>query len=789
MRLSPPPSLRLDRSRLLADLVARVARTRPELAEALGDPADPSWLLIEQAAWMVERLSEQLDALPHATLQRMGAWLGAQLRPATPAIGVVTLTPREPGLLSWGADRPSPWRLFTAQTETRGLIEFSLFERGAPVRPATLRSWTAVRQGELVGRAGRVRALDGARVRYRINTTSPEDTKTRLSAAATALRERRLGWLNLEVRTRGDAEVVVEAWVDLSGVFARTAPEGLTRGGDLEGDLGSLDTAPWTPAVRLAALPGLPRARHGEVPLPGRAEGALLVPDLPADLPVAALLDGRVWPLPASVVQGIWTALVHQDSALAGLRPTVEHALQPQADPAEPTWLASALNAAAWGRLADREGRQLLHVTLEGRSTVPLRIGLIHPTGSRPTAPTGWFLSRGVLHPESMSARESWSIHLPAADRPGLVGLSAFDLPVPPDADAVILTLDAEPLEVLLNTTLVINAPPVLDGRELTLRRAVPEAITLLSEDLVDRGVLDRLLEHPLSSAVRQHLRRLPLASFAVEGGPPIRDLAGLSVDTGSGEIVFGAPDPLGAVLELPVGATVSLDWYRCTQGADGEVEAGAIQFVEQPPRTSPAIDAARNPLGTFYGQAREPEEACRARVFGPADPSPVLPGDWERAVRAELGARGQGWSVRCWSHAERALLSYALWPLDPDDDAAATLRQELDAAGPDVLLVALGPAEGPLSEAELAWASEVIAGLVRRTWERRPLVREALVTRLWPLTLVGTAPADLVLPCHHPPALGAGALVDGLGRRRKAPRERLMLNAAVIAVRPEEAP
>ena len=81
------------------------------------------------------------------------------------------------------------------------------------------------------------------------------------------------------------------------------------------------------------------------------------------------------------------------------------------------------------------------------------------------------------------------------------------------------------------------------------------------------------------------------------------------------------------------------------------------------------------------------------------------------------------------------------------------------------------------------------VAALIGRTWERRPMIREAIVTRLWPLSLQGGPREAPPLPCHHPDAMGQGVLRDGLGRRHRVPRARLLLNAAVVAIATEETP
>ena len=111
--------------------------------------------------------------------------------------------------------------------------------------------------------------------------------------------------------------------------------------------------------------------------------------------------------------------------------------------------------------------------------------------------------------------------------------------------------LDGEIRGAVANPALVVQAPEVADGREIVAERAVPEAVTLMGEDVVTDGVRERLLEQPLPARVAQILRRLPLASFSVPGQDPIRDFAGLAVDASAGELMLNAPDPRGLVREL----------------------------------------------------------------------------------------------------------------------------------------------------------------------------------------------------------------------------------------------
>ena len=155
---------------------------------------------------------------------------------------------------------------------------------------------------------------------------------------------------------------------------------------------------------------------------------------------------------------------------------------------------------------------------------------------------------------------------------------------------------------------------------------------------------------------------------------------------------------------------------------------------------------------------------------------------------------------VRCWSHAERSLVSTALWPqvvpenMTPElEQETIALRASLTNAGPETLLVVIGPQEGAISEERLDWARQVVKGLVKRHMRRLPVIRRAIVTRFWPLTLLGDAEragiptpsfaiSDMVgelegesetLPILH----------DEDGRETTPPDAMLLLNAAVVKV------
>ena len=790
MVIAPPPSLAVDRAALLRDVADRLSARSPELASRLQDPTDPSWMLVDQCAWMVEQLSLSLDELPLTMLQGFVRLMGGQKNPALPALGVVVVEPREAGTLVHPPDGPAPWRFFTGQTETHDVVEFALAEPSVPVRRAAWRGHCRLREGalEISGAASgegvqaqithprepRAPAPLREVARYTVVSTSPEELCKTVGAAIALLAERRIGWLSLSAAVQGAHHVVIEARIEPGRAFARSCPGGLSPGGDLSADWATLDDVTWTPPVRLGPSLLLP----GDCDLyPGSRDGELIVTHVPAGFPVAELLEQRATPLPATVVTAIWTTLSRMDERLSGLRPAVKRALE-QPDPAL-GWLSAALPQ--WGRLAAAQRATFLHLSLEPAERGPIRLGLmLDPRAPAPGVEV-WTLDP-QLGAAPLDLSEAWAIDLP--DSRGDTRLLGLNVELPPNVQGLLLVLDGEIRGAVANPALVVQAPEVADGREIVAERAVPEAVTLMGEDVVTDGVRERLLEQPLPARVAQILRRLPLAGFSVPGQDPIRDFAGLAVDASAGELMLNAPDPRGLVRELRPGDRLTLDWYRRTDGELGEVPAGAIAFVEHPPRTRPALNAVTNPLGTGYAAARESDEDCRSRLFAPADGLPVLPGDWERAIKLDLGTRGRSWTVRCWGYAERSLLSTAIWPIGADNEDAERLAEELEDAGPNRLLVALGPLSGDLSESDLAWARSVVMARVRRVRARLPAVEDAIVTRLWPLSLVSaTAAGDVILPCYEPTALPAGELRDAEGRTAARPRVRALLNAVIVNV------
>jgi len=817
VRVPPPGSLKLDRQILLRDVRERLAKRLPKYGAEEPDPTDPGWLLIEQAAWMVEILSEQLDRYPYQVVQHFVRMMGGTLRPAQPSVGAVVLDCTRPGVLTQDAKRPSSWRFFTAQTETRDHIEFVSAEPKAAIRRGAVEGLAWIEGGELF-RLGRPAAAEGIEaqvcwrgepersgvfdreeVRFLLVSDNLEGLLETVSSAVEQLRERHLGWLALEAEAT-DEHVVISARVDPAGAFARSAPGGLWGGGDLSGDWGHLDGTEWTPPVTVADHSSLPRYLRAAAPMPGEDEGTILLPGIPEQFPLGRLLVRNAAPLPRAAVDAIWRTLTHIDTKLLPFKPAIQrHFPAPEEDAGEPSWVADALDGGLWDRLATPAPQTVAHVQLapgsRGKGTARLAL-IFRDLGDDDLPPIRLYgkTRTGRLPVEPLRHRVAWRLAAPPprSDQ-GMWVLVALDVTLPEEMSSLLVAVSGRPEAALLNPLLVTNMPAVHDGRTVAVRRNVPEGISLLHQDLVTPQTIGQLAGEPLHDTTLAAIRKLPLASFGLDRGPDIRDWAGVDVDAAEGLVTINAPDPAGELRALRPGQEIQLDWYRRTDGATGDVEAGAINLVEQTEGDDPHVVGVTNPLGTFFGAARETAEAAVERLFAPHGDTPVLPSDHERMIRQALGSRGRGWFVRCWTYSERSLVSTALWPVQepgttPESESARLLGGLAD-AGPDTLLVALGPLDGPMSEEDLDWARRVVEQQVRRLSERIPVLRNALVTRFWPLTLdADEEMADLVVPCFDLQKL-RGTLRDEQDRTAAPPQAALFLNAAVmaVAVRKEE--
>lgn len=812
MRVPQPGLLKLEQEALLRDVRDRLAERMPSYQENIDDPTDPGWLLLEQAAWMVELLSEQLDQYPFAVVQHFIHMMGGHLLPAQPAIGSVMVEPARDATLKVERHRPRRWRFFTQQTETSDVVEFVPVENDVPLRRSRVLSSCEVSSGELFtagkpegtegiagqmawrGRLARAGVFAHERVRFILVTNNVEKLKETLEKVVERFAKKKVGWLKLSIE-EGDTDnrLVLVAEPHVAGAFAESAPAGLSAGGDLVGDWGTLDNSTWTPQVELSHHPILPAHLRGSRPMPGPRNGTILIPDLPENFDVTDLLVRQASPLPETVVDAIWATVGNMDTSLTKMKPAVKRHFGHDVDTGipQPTWVAGALECGAWSTLRRASVTSAIHIDVgPAREPDRLRVGLLldqQDITELPRIRVYGIIDGGQMVRTPLKHKVAWRLPAPPR-RPGgrMELLVAVDVTLTPETSSVLLAVEDRPLCVMLNSMMVMQAPVVADGRSVAVERNVPEGVSLLTEDLVTTAVIDRLLLGTLPRDAGKHLKNFPVASAAVEGREAIDDWEGVQIDASSGQIMLNAPDATGDRRTLRPGTLVTFDWYRRTDGTAGNVGPNTISLVEQEVDATPQIYDVLNPVGTFFGMDRETEASATARLFAPAGGTPVLPSDFERLVRQALGRRANGWVVRCWTYAERSLVSSGLWPeVEPGAEPEAEtqrLERDLANAGPSTLLVVLGPKEGVLGDDDLDWARSTVKQEIRRQAKRLPTVSDALVTRFWPLTMVCEETVDLHLPCWDPNSM-TGEVTDGKGRGGQPPRAVILLNAAVTDV------
>lgn len=800
MRIPPPPSLRIDRDALLADVQARLAARLP--GGRPPDADDPSWMLIEQAAWIAEELSLRLDEYPLAALQQVAHLLGMHRGPAAPALGVLVVEPREPGVLGALPGRPAAWRFFAPQTEARDQIELVAAEPAAPVRPARVRGltrWTGAELEQLSAPGpedGAARALvsradaavpapcfAGESVVFRLVAADAEGLRAALQAAAAAVGERRLGWLRLAVDLVGPQELRVTAVVDPSVAWERSAPTGVAPGGPLVLDWAALEDSSWTPALRYSAHPALPGRLRRTRPMPGLDEGTLLAPELPRGLPLAAAFELPAAPLPEAVVAALWRAIARQDTRLVGLRPLVERHL-PAAAAAGLEWVEETLRAGVFADVVAPAGRVVGLVAFDAPAAGgTARVLVRRPAGSGPEAPVVRALGEAGVERSARAARRTWAIELPA-DAGTWSRLEAWDLAVEGRVRGLLVGLPADALALGTNALLAWNAPVVADGREVEIERSVPTPVSLLHTDIVSRPVVEAVADAAGDPGLAACLGAVALARAEVRPGPlALSDWAGMDLDPAAGELTLLAPDEAGQVAELRPGQRLTLHWYRRCDGAAGNVEAGAVQFAEHAPSTRPGLVSVLNPLGFAGGADVESEAACRDRLLSPGVTLPVTPGDWELLFRRALSAVLPGAFVRVWTWAERAVFASALWPFDDEPAEKRALAAALAAAGPEVLAVAVGLPDDAVSDAAFAAASRALVAAHQRVRRRSRVVRGLVVMRFHPLVLARPDGDALVLPSFDTLDWAGGRVADTTGRAAAPPADLTVLNAAVVRV------
>ena len=812
MRVPPPGSLKLDRRALLRDVRDRLAERLPKFASGETDLTDPGWMLLEQSAWMAEILSGRLDQYPFAVVQHFVRMMGGQLRPAQPAVGVVVVEPSVPGVLKQDPGKPGPCRFFTTQTEASDLIEFVPIDVEVPVRKGWVDSICRIDGGELVlehhlgdldgvdaqvgwqTQGQRSGIFDAEQIQFVLATANSKKLVASLEKVIAKMDERKVGWLRLSIDAETKGQVVVTATIDPASAFAEAAPDGLWSGGDLQGHWGSLDDTNWTPPVLIADHPLLPVRVRGSRPMPGSEENTILLPDVPSGIPVDQLLLRAASPMPDTVTEALWKTLAHQDKSLVPFKPVIRRSYEGSGTTdGDPAWVMQALDSGVWNQLAAESHTTVAHIRLHPKSQQAgkVRVGLVLEDASADFASTITIFgehAEGHVPAEPLEHEVIWrTLVPPPGSRHGMGMVVAVDIVVEKSHSGVIVATGEDTLGVLVNPLLVANMPAVRDGREIRVRRNVPEGVSLLFQDLVTPSVIDQLAEEPIPADTLALVKQFALSHFALKDGDDIDDWRGLDVDPSAGNMTINAPDRDGNMQTIPTGERLKLTWYRRTDGARGNVPAGSIRLVEQEASAKPGLSKVRNPVGSFFGAGRETPEAAADRLFAPAGGTPVLPADFERMVRQALGTRGHGWLVRCWSFAERSLVSSALWPLDEPkkkgDPETIALAKALADAGPDSLLVAVGPRDEVLADEDLDWARKTVQRRIQVLGERLPVIRKAIVTRLWPLTLkTEVDPDGLRLPSYDL-ARCKGELADPKGRSAAPPRAAMFLNAAVVGI------
>ena len=815
MRIPQPGLLQLDKDDLLRDVRERLAERFPDYAdESEYDASDPAWIILEQSAWLVELLSQQLDFYPYSMVQEFVHMMGGKLQPSVPSLGVCVAQPAESGKIELFEHKPSQWRFFTLQTEEMDMVEFAPVEQ-VHLRPARILNLSKVVDGELF-RLGTAKGTDGIQameawqsyvkkseifegewIRYDIITSNAEDLLETLDTAIEALNNRQLGWLDFRTDQPSPEIVSVFARVNLGNAFMVDTPTGLTMGGDVQGRWGTLDDSVWTPPVRIKDHPRIPTRLKGRAPMPGARRGTILLPGIPENIPVSELLERKSQPLPTNIVEAIWITLTHMDQKLASLKPTVNRGIDEIEAEDEPTWVADILDKGLWSVVSDRSEQQFIHLEVGQFDPTggPFRLAFVLKGVREDAIPDIRFFAsdrQGGFNREPLSHRMAWRLRMPdPAGGQRMVLVVAIDVDLEPTTQELLVATEANPLCTMLNAVMVANAPAVSDGREVTIERNIPEPINLLFDDVVNKDVLAHLLQDNIPSDAGRIISRLAVAHMEVTGGAAVQDFEGVWLDptatTGEGAMMrLNAPDDSGFQRKIRPGKTVTLNWYRRTDGAYGNVTPGAIQVVEQPPRAEPLLLAVHNPLATFYGADRESEPEAIERMFAPSSGIPVTPSDWEKLFRVAFGVRGRGWIVRCWGYAERNLMATELWPVDNSglavDKDKIRLQRSIERAGPETLLVVLGPKDGIISDSDLDWARGVIRGLVRKQQERIPIVKDVIVTKFHPLKLHSDTEVDCPLPTFSIDDM-QGTLEDTNGHRATMSTGRLLLNAGVVEV------
>jgi len=719
MRIPSPPSLRLDRTELLALVRQRLADSG--LPVQPGDLTDPAWLLLEEAAWMVETLSGQLDRYPAALMQQALAVMGASLEPARPAVGLMTVTPSEPGVLD-DVDGQQQTVFLTAQTERADSVLFVPAQRRVPLHPLTVSGWFRLSDGQLLDGTAPppeddsdvthavcppvehfevASTFDRVVICYTLRSSNSEADLARLQAAGDLITRERNGYLGFSA-VQTDSGVVLEVEIDPCAGIRRDpeAPECVRVAWR------PIYGTSWQPMVRISGAVAMPN----RIPEPNR-EGQIVLRGVSEKVELSGLLmlERPAVPNPR-VIDAIWNVVTDIVPSLRGQRLDVQVRLDSVKGAAEadgPSWVKRLLKSRAYELLAGHTRSDMVWVSLPKPITKPGVIRLATSVDS--TAPyqveadrleiralTG---SEAILLDPLRDCVPRWRVVLPAPQSTRLDRIVGWDVHLPAGTEGLLVRWKTEASEhdadgpevrleaLTLNPVLVFNAPVVVDGRELFASSVGPVPVDLDATDVVDRSVLAIAgaenmqgwwlpglglhppSTHPASGAVAQNivgLARMQRVSSVdtLPSGELFTDWQGVSVDPTVGRVVFRVPgfEQGGTPLELDGQRGVSIDWYRRTDGAGGAVAAGQVHFVEQRVGAKPAIAAASNPYPMIGGRAAESPEACIERVYGANREQPMLPLEFEQDLLRCLGRRGLGWWARVWSYSERYMFELRMW-------------------------------------------------------------------------------------------------------------------------------
>lgn len=127
MRLPLRPPAALPRDEMLRAAAERLGADTGARPAWIGDPADPGWLLLEEAAWSAEGALAAADPTRPERSAALATALGARQRAAVPAVGVVGLVVANPGLLEDGPEHER-LQVVDSHAEERAGVVYVLVE-------------------------------------------------------------------------------------------------------------------------------------------------------------------------------------------------------------------------------------------------------------------------------------------------------------------------------------------------------------------------------------------------------------------------------------------------------------------------------------------------------------------------------------------------------------------------------------------------------------------------------------------------------------------------------------